>query len=254
MAKRLLSALQILKSQGFGTRKECASILRTGYFRFRWEQPDPQEWQIIEDPKAEFPVDGLWLDDGKCQIPYRENLYLAFHKPAGVECSRSPSHNICIFDFFPRPFLTRGLQAVGRLDADTTGLILFTDDGEFNHRLNAPQKHVMRSYKVEALHPLSEEQLQKLRTGVFLRGEETPTLPARVHRLDEKGFEIGLREGRYHQIKRMLGAVGNRCASIHRFAIGGYTLPDTLEPKQWAHLSPEDRKLIHQPPGDLPGD
>ncbi len=193
--------------------------------------------------------EGLWIADENCQIPYHEHLYLALHKPAGVECSRSPTHHASVFDFFPQPFLSRGLQPVGRLDADTTGLLILTDDGDLNHRLNAPRKHVMRTYKVEAKHPLVEEQIVRLREGLLLRGEAIPTLPTELRLIDERNFEIGLREGRYHQIKRMLGAVGNRCESIHRFAVGNFILPPTLEPGHWMYMTDEDRSLLELPLG-----
>src|SRR5690606_26468195 len=144
-----------------------------------------------------------------------------------------------VFAFFPEPFIRRGLQPVGRLDADTTGLLLLTDDGLFNHAVTTPRRKQPKVYRVGMKHPLTDEQVAALERGVLLRDDPRPTEPAIVHRLDDRTADITISEGRYHQIKRMGAAVGNRVESIHRIAVGSLELGDLPE-GEWRFLTPDE--------------
>jgi 16S rRNA pseudouridine516 synthase len=148
-----------------------------------------------------------------------------------------------VFGFFPEPFLRRGLQPAGRLDADTTGLLLLTDDGLFNHAITAPKRKLPKTYRVRMKHALTEEQIAALERGVVLRDDPAPTAPAVVHRIGENEAEIVITEGRYHQIKRMGAAVGNRVESIHRAAIGPLELGDLPE-GEWRFLTADEVALF----------
>jgi 16S rRNA pseudouridine516 synthase len=213
------------------------------------EDVDPADfdWAVERDPDAVLETAGLWLRYNGLALPVLSGLYIALHKPAGVECSRNPDAHASVFDIFPEPFLKRGLQPVGRLDADTTGLLLLTDDGLFNHAVIAPRRKLPKTYRVGLKHPLSDEQVAALEKGVVLRDDPAPTLPAVVRRVggEKEGREadIVISEGRYHQIKRMCAAVGNRVESIHRTAVGPLELGDLPE-GEWRFLAADEVALF----------
>jgi 16S rRNA pseudouridine516 synthase len=236
MPKRKGTLSAILSEQGFGTRKDCHHLIRNGGVELGREESDGLHWEAAEDPEMQLDPHGLRFRIGEYELPYRERLYLAFHKPAGTECSHSPSHHQSVFSYFPEPFLRRGLEAVGRLDADTTGLLFLSDSGAFNHFLTSPRKHVPKTYRVGTKHPISEEQIAKLAAGVELRGDDGTTLPAIVALREGRSCDLTIQEGRYHQVKRMFAAAGNRVESIHRVAIGSVKLDDGLAPGRWRWL------------------
>ncbi|MDB5050287.1 MAG: Ribosomal small subunit pseudouridine synthase 4 [Fibrobacteres bacterium] len=237
MSKRRGTLAAMLSDQGFGNHKDCQRLVRNGSVELGREEGGALVWSVAEDPDAQIAPEGLHLKIGAFQLPWREKLYLAFHKPAGTECSHTPSHHQSVFSFFPEPFLKRKLEAVGRLDADTTGLLFLTDSGVFNHFLTSPRKHVPKTYRVGTKHAISPEQIAKLTEGVDLRGEDGKTLPATVALLDEKSCDLTVEEGKYHQVKRMFAAAGNRVESIHRVAIGAIKLEDALASGQWRWLN-----------------
>jgi 16S rRNA pseudouridine516 synthase len=201
------------------------------------EPKGPMRWETAPEPEAAIEPGGLWFRVGNLELPFRETLYLAFHKPPDCECSHSPGHHRSVFSFFPEPFLRRGLEAVGRLDADTTGLLLLSNAGDFIHHLTSPKRHVAKTYRVDLKHPVNAEQIGRLSAGVELRSEPEPTLPAQVEQLDERHCLMTLTEGRYHQVKRMFAAVGNRVEAIHRISVGPVRLDDDLAAGAWRFLS-----------------
>lgn len=180
------------------------------------------------------------------ELPYREKLLLLLHKPAGWECSREPDHHTSVFAGLPAPFLARGVQPVGRLDADTTGALLLTDQGSWNHRLSGPRHHVPKTYLADCENDIRDEALAALRKGVLLRGETKPTLPAEAERVDARRIRLTLREGRYHQVKRMLAAVGSPLTSLHREAVAGIGLTG-LAPGAWRELTAEEIQALSLP-------
>jgi 16S rRNA pseudouridine516 synthase len=250
MARNKNTAAGILSAQGFGTRKECEAKIRKGAVEFgRLDPEGPQvpeaiAWRIVEDPSETVDIKGLHVRAGIFTFPCRDHLYLAFHKPAGTECSHTPSHHQSIFSYFPEPFLNRGLEAIGRLDADTTGLLLLTDSGPLNHFLTSPKKHVSKTYRVGVKHPISPEQIQRISAGVELRGEDDMTRPATVEVIDEKNCDLTVQEGKYHQVKRMFAAVGNRVESIHRIAIGPIRLEPGLPTGKWRLLTETEMNAL----------
>ena len=243
------SLFTLLRSQEFGSRKECLALLRAGAVEWAHEPadesiaPEDFDWVTETDGDKVLETAGLWIRSNGLALPVLPALYLAFHKPAGVECSRNPDAHDSVFGFFPEPFLRRGLQPVGRLDADTTGLLLLTDDGLFNHALTAPRRIVPKTYRVGLKHPLSDDQSAALERGVVLRDDPEPTAPATVKRVAEdatgRTADITITEGRYHQIKRMCAAAGNRVESIHRTAVGPLELGDLPE-GEWRFLTAEE--------------
>ena len=177
---------------------------------------------------------------------YHEKAYLMLHKPAGTECSQKPSTYPSIYTLLPAPIRQRGggaaagVQAVGRLDQDTTGLLLLSDDGKFIHRMSSPKHHVPKIYQISAKHAVDGAQVAKLLAGVVLDDDPTPVRAAACEQTGERTLNLTLTEGKYHQVKRMIAAVGNRVEGLHRARIGGLDLPADLAAGQWRWLTPQD--------------
>jgi 16S rRNA pseudouridine516 synthase len=178
---------------------------------------------------------------------YHEKAYLMLYKPAATECSRKPSAYPSIYTLLPAPLRQRpqkaavqGVQAVGRLDQDTTGLLLLTDDGQFIHRMSSPRHHVPKVYEVALKHAIDERQLERLLGGVILDDDPRPVRAAACERAGEHELRLTLTEGKYHQVKRMIAAVGNRVQALHRSRIGALALPADLLPGQWRWLGPAE--------------
>jgi 16S rRNA pseudouridine516 synthase len=131
----------------------------------------------------------------------------------------------------------RGVQPVGRLDQDTTGLLLLTDDGALNHRLTSPRHHVPKTYRVTLKHPADTGLCQRLLEGVQLHDEPAPSLAINCVLLDAATLRITIDEGKYHQVKRMVAAAGNRVEALHREAVGSVVLPEDLGPGEWRWVS-----------------
>jgi 16S rRNA pseudouridine516 synthase len=144
----------------------------------------------------------------------------------------------------PQKAATQGVQAVGRLDQDTTGLLLLTDDGQFIHRMSSPRHHVPKVYEVVVKHGVDERQISRLLEGVVLDDDPRPVRAAACELAAEGLLRLTLTEGKYHQVKRMIAAVGNRVEGLHRSRIGGLALPADLAPGQWRWLSPADLALL----------
>jgi 16S rRNA pseudouridine516 synthase len=228
-----------LQSQGFGSRKGSIARVRAGEVAVNGE--------VCEDPETEVDPAGLELTLDGVSWTYREKAYVLMHKPAGHECSHHPSHHPSVFSLLPPHLLQRGVQCVGRLDQDTTGLLLFSDDGQFIHRMISPKKGVAKVYLARCADPLSDAMLEALRTGVQLNDEPAPIAALACAAVDAHTLRLTLAEGKYHQVKRMIGATGNRVEALHREAVGAYVLPADLPPGAWRWLGEEDMKRLEQP-------
>jgi 16S rRNA pseudouridine516 synthase len=227
-----------LQSQGFGSRKVCVAQVRAGAVEVNGV--------LCDDPEAEVDPAGLQLTLDGVTWPYREKAYVQMHKPAAYECSHHPSHHRSVFALLPPPLLQRGVQCVGRLDQDTTGLLLFSDDGQFIHRMISPKKGVAKIYRAVCADPLGEGMLDALRSGVQLNDEPAPIAALACEAIDARTLRLTLAEGKYHQVKRMIAAAGNRVETLHREAIGDYVLPASLAPGAWRWLESDDLKQLEQ--------
>ena len=174
------------------------------------------------------------LDDAPLALP--GDIYLMLHKPAGVVSAREDPEHPTVLDLIDHPH-RKTLHVVGRLDKDTTGLLLLTNDGDWSHRISAPKHHVPKTYLATLAWELSEAGAQALRAGVQLHGEKGLTKPAEIEILPDNQARITISEGKYHQVKRMLAAVGNRVESLHREQIGGLVLDAELPPGEWRELT-----------------
>lgn len=227
---------RILQSQGFGTRKECRSLVRHGRCVIGGE--------TIEDPFQEFAEAGLEFEIDGEPWRYREKAYVLLHKPADTECSRSPRGYPGVLSLLPQPLFERGLQSVGRLDVDTTGLLLLTDDGTFIHQVTSPKRKVNKIYRVTVKHEINDEMLGQLREGVVLHDAPEAVAAIAAVPVDSHVFDLTISEGRYHQVKRMVAAAGNRVEALCRIAVGGLILPADMAAGEWKWLEEEDLQQL----------
>ena len=225
---------QILFSQGFGTRRACEGLVAGGYVAIDGVSHD--------DPFEDLDPAGLVLTVEGKPWPYHATALIALNKPAGYECSKKPRHHASVYSLLPAPLLRRDVQCVGRLDEDTTGLLLFTDDGGLLHRWTSPKHHVPKVYDASCKHPVTSDQVAKLLEGVVLLDDPQPVQALAAEPWDGAapglhGLRLTLAEGKYHQVKRMLAAVGNRVEALHRSRFGALELPPDLAPGTWTWLS-----------------
>jgi 16S rRNA pseudouridine516 synthase len=203
--------------------------------------------EVQQDPGIFFEPENLKFKVQGTEWPYFDRAYLMLHKPLGTECSQKPSTWPSIYTLLPSALRLRpqkaavqGVQAVGRLDQDTTGLLLLTDDGKFIHRMSSPKHHMPKVYEVTTKHDVTELQVEKLLAGVVLDDSPKPVKAAACEKVSDTHLKLTLTEGKYHQVKRMLAAVGNRVEGLHRSAIGNLQLPDDLPPGQWRWILPSE--------------
>jgi len=242
----------ILYSQGFGTRRVCAGLIQQGLVQV-YQENDPLALVTITQAATDVVASGLRFRVQGVDWPYAEKAYILLHKPTATECSQKPSTYPSIYTLLPAPLRQRpqkgavqGVQAVGRLDQDTTGMLLLTDDGQFIHRMSSPRHHVPKVYEVTVKHPLDERQVSQLLAGVVLDDDPKPVRAAACEAVSSHHLRLTLTEGKYHQVKRMLAAVSNRVEGLHRSQMGGLRLPDDLPPGQWRWLDAAELALINQ--------
>ena len=242
---------EILYTQGFGTRRVCAGLVQQGFVTV--------DGVAIRDPAVDLPSkDGQSLEGMAFTVQgtaweFHEKAYLMLHKPAGTECSQKPSTYPSIYTLLPSPLRLRpnkgavqGVQAIGRLDQDTTGLLLLTDDGQFIHRMGSPKHHVPKVYEVTTKHPIDAAQVTKLLAGVVLDDDPKPVRAAACEAVGPLHLRLTLTEGKYHQVKRMLAAVGNRVEGLHRSRIGGLELTAELPVGQWRWLTHDEVEALRK--------
>jgi len=230
---------QVLFKQGFGTRRDCTGLIQHGLVEI--------QGRVIDDPDEEVDTDGLVFTVQGRAWPYHEKALVLLHKPAGYECSRKPKHHPSVLSLLPAPLRLRDAQPVGRLDEDTTGVLLLTDDGSLIHRLTSPKRHVPKVYEVTTKHPLDDKQRERLLAGVVLDDDPAPVSAAAAEITGVNRLRLTLLEGKYHQVKRMVAAVGNRCEGLHRSAFGNLSLDDGLARGQWRWVSAAERAALLAP-------
>jgi 16S rRNA pseudouridine516 synthase len=235
MAKHTLE--RVLQSQGFGTRKWCTQLVEAGEVSINGE--------VITDTSLYLETNGLTFTLYGEDWLYREHIYIALNKPADYECSRKPSHHPGVLSLLPEPFALRDVQPVGRLDHDTTGLLLMSDDGSFIHAQSSPKRHIPKVYVATTHDPVTPELVAQLLKGVKLHDEPAPLSAIVCNKLDSHRLEIVLEQGKYHQVKRMLAAAENHCTALCRTQIGQLNLTDlSLAEGEWRYLNAAEIALL----------
>lgn len=236
---------QLLFTQGFGSRKMCASLVADGALTVNGSViTDNNITLTITAPDFNFEVEGA---NQTPPWPYREKAYVMLNKPLNFECSQKPKSHPSVYNLLANPLRTRtggGLQSVGRLDHDTTGLLLFSDDGQFIHKMSSPKHHVPKVYDVTISEPISDEQIQKLLAGVVLADDPAPVRALACTRMDAPNkIHMTLAQGKYHQVKRMMAAVKSHVDALHRSQIGALKIPADLALGEWCWLSADELAL-----------
>ncbi len=233
----MMQLQDILFSQGFGTRRICCGLIQQGLVAVG------EGRDACTDPAAAFAAEALVFWVQGVRWLYQERAYLALHKPPGYECSQKPGAYPSVYTLLPGPLRQRGggaaagVQAVGRLDQDTTGLLLMSDDGKFIHRMTSPRHHVPKVYEARVKHPIDDGMVRRLLEGVVLDDDPAPVRAQACVAVGEHHLRMTLTEGKYHQVKRMVAAVGNRVEALHRSAIGSLDLSVGLPEGQWRWLT-----------------
>lgn len=225
---------KMLQSQGFGSRKHCQQLIKNGAIAIQGE--------VITNAKHKLDLINLNFSVYGQSFDYREKVYIALNKPQDYECSHQATHHFSVFDLFDDVLMNRGLQCVGRLDQDTSGLLLLTDDGQFLQALTHPKKHVAKVYRMQTADPVIQQQMQQLQQGVELRNESGIFAATDIVLLSENELQLTIHQGVYHQVKRMLAAVGNKVERLHRQQIGALALPE-LEQGKWTYLTEQQVEL-----------
>lgn len=226
---------RLIANLGYGSRREVQGWCREGYIT------DRTGTRLRHDANVD-PANVLF--DGEELDPVAP-LTLMLHKPAGYTCSTKDTGRL-VYELLPERFRFRDpvLSTVGRLDRETSGLLLFTDDGALLHRIISPRQHVPKVYEAVLTEPLRGDETELFGSGtLLLDGDDTPLKPAGFERLDDHRARVTLHEGRYHQVRRMFAALGNRVVELHRSAVGGLTL-DGLAEGEWRRLDEGDLRRV----------
>ncbi|MBL4775985.1 MAG: rRNA pseudouridine synthase [Mariprofundus sp.] len=221
---------KLLANLGYGVRKDIRSWIKDGLISIDGKKPS--------SPAQKVTPDQVLLMDKPLDHPY--GLTIIYHKPPDAVCSRKEDGRL-IYEDFPARWLARKppLSSVGRLDKETSGLLIITDDGQLNHQLTSPKKHISKTYLVSLNRPLQGHESDKLASGkLMLEDDDKPCLPAELIIHSEQQVSLVLHEGRYHQVRRMFAALGNHVENLQRTHIGDLALHDTgLSAGQYQTLS-----------------
>lgn len=214
----------LLFHEGWGSRRECRELVVRGRAR-----------RVAGSTEPRYLLDGV-------EYLARPSLLVALHKPTGYECSSRPSHHPSVLELFPARFARRGLQPIGRLDVDTSGLLLLTDEGPLNHRLSHPRYHIPKTYLLETVQEWTPAEVQALVSGVELRGDGLVRAVVAIQR-GPTSVELVVDRGLYHQVRRMAAALNKTCVQLQRIAFGPWNLACLgLSPGQWTYLELTDQE------------
>lgn len=226
---------KFLAAQGKGTRKEVGRLIRSGAVAV--------DGVPVRDPAAKVDPSRQTVAVGGNAILWQEHLYIMMNKPAGVLSATEDRRQKTVLDLLPEDLRRRGLFPAGRLDKDTTGLLLITDDGELAHKMLSPKSHVYKQYRAQLDAPVEEADIQAFAAGVAWEGEQYA--PARLWvEQDPRAAFVEIREGRFHQVKRMFQARGKTVLQLKRLKIGGLWLDSTLQEGECRLLTPQEIQAI----------
>ncbi|WP_262271135.1 pseudouridine synthase [Microvirga yunnanensis] len=228
---------RLLANMGYGSRREVQSLVDAGLVTLDGVEIEDSDRRITvtRDLPERMRIQGKPLDPPP-------GLALMLHKPLGVTCSHKEAGPL-VYGLLPERWRRRdpAISTIGRLDKDTSGLLLMTDDGALLHRIISPRANISKRYRVTLDRPLRGDEAEIFAAGtLMLEGEDKPLLPARLEVMSSTSATLTLTEGRYHQARRMFAALGNHVTALHRDRIGGLALPEDLEPGQYRLLGEAD--------------
>ena len=224
---------------GFGTRSQVKALLKKGLVQV--------DGEIVKKPELKIDENRAQVFCGGAAAGYQKYVYLMMNKPPGVLSATEDRRQKTVLDLVEGP-VPDGLFPVGRLDKDTEGLLLLTNDGELAHRLLSPKKHVDKIYEAKVEGRVTEEHVRRFEEGLDI-GEKKLTLPAALEILssgEESRVRVTIREGKFHQIKRMFEAVGCRVLWLKRLSMGSLRLDGSLEPGEYRTLKPEEIERLKE--------
>lgn len=235
-----LTLERLVASIGFGSRKEARALIRAGMVEM--------DGEVVDDPFVEFKTRPEVITVNGEEVPTVEKLYIMMDKPLDVECSHNARDHQSIYSLLPDRFTAMGLQSVGRLDADSSGLILLSNQGDFIHKVESPKKGYLKKYRVTLAREFTAEQKAELLKGVMLKDERRPVLARELSEEQitaadgstQNTVVISIGEGLYHQVRRMFAAVGNHVMTLSREAIGPVTMDTTLGTGGWRFMTEEE--------------
>jgi len=232
---------RLLANLGYGSRKQIQELASAGAIVLDGVEMARanQKIAVSDDLPQRLGIDGEPVDPPP-------GMVLVMNKPTGVTCSHKEA-GTRVYDLLPPRYRARNPQisSIGRLDKDTSGLLLLTDDGKYLHRVISPRHHVPKRYRATLARPLDDDAAALFAAGtLMLEGEDKPLLPAQLHTISSTQVLLTIHEGRYHQVRRMFAAISNHVEQLHREAIGGLELPSELAPEQWRLLSPGECEAV----------
>ncbi len=228
---------KIIASQGKHSRSGVKKLVKAGLVTLNGEKVKSADVKV-DAQKDTITVDGE-------SIFYKKHIYIMLNKPKGVVSATDDAVHKTVIDLVPPSLFRQGLFPAGRLDGDTTGFVLITDDGDFAHRILSPKNHIMKTYHATVDHSLTDEDIRKFKEGIEL-GDGTLCLEAQIKMIsDEPGVaEVKIHEGKYHQVKRMFAALGNRVIELKRVKMGGLVLDESLAEGQCREITDEELERI----------
>ncbi|MDB5431773.1 MAG: rRNA pseudouridine synthase [Caulobacter sp.] len=236
---------RLLANLGYGSRREMQALAKNGRITLDGEELTDADRRLSLTPD----LPGRLLIDGRDLDPL-PGVALMLHKPLGVTCSHKEVGAL-VYDLLPNRWRGRdpAISTVGRLDKETSGLLLLTDDGGLLHRIISPKSHVAKRYLVTLDRPMAGDEGKTFADGgLLLEGDDKPLMPAELEVLSPTSALLTIHEGRYHQVRRMFAAVGNHVSALHRDRIGGLELKENLESGQWRIMGPEDLAAVFSGP------
>lgn len=230
---------KIIASQGKYSRSEVKKLVKAGLVTLNGSVVRSSDVKCDADTD-EIAVDGKVLG-------YKKHIYIMLNKPKGVVSATEDSSQKTVIDLVPKEMKRQGLFPAGRLDGDTTGFVLITDDGDFAHRILSPKNHIMKTYHATLKHALADEDIVKFKEGLTL-GDGTKCLEAHVRMLPDKEnvAEVIICEGKYHQVKRMFASLGNKVVELRRVKMGELWLDEGLDEGCCRELTAEEVELIQE--------
>lgn len=226
---------KLLGSQTDLSRKDARQVIKDGLVAV--------DGSVVRDPGAPVDPERQSVTVAGASLAFKEHLYLMLNKPEGFISATEDRTQKTVLDLVPPELYRDGLFPAGRLDADTTGFVLLTDDGGFAHDILSPKHHVQKTYIATLADPVTETCLAEVRKGIELK-DGTVCLPADVRALSDREVELKIVEGKYHQVKRMFAAAGNRVVALQRTAMGDVTLDPQLGPGECRELSKEELSAL----------